>query len=67
MFKMKVIITKMACEICPICDLLFGSFRTNLLPDMVDIELTIQRVKGICMYRKDQTVESTIFNLWSKK
>ena len=57
----------MACEISPICDFLFGSFRTSLLMDTVDIELTIWIVKGIYTYRKDHTVESTIFNPWGKK
>ena len=57
----------MACEISPICDFLFGSIRTNLPTDTVDVELTVQMVKGIYMYRKDHTVESTIFTPWSKK
>ena len=35
--------------------------------DMVDIDLTIQTVKGIYTLRKDHTTESTIFTLWSKK
>ena len=57
----------MACEISPICDFLFESIRTNLPTDMVDIELTVWTVKGIYMYRKDHTMESTILNPWSKK
>ena len=50
----------MAHNISLICDILFGSIRTNLLTDTVDIELTVQMVKGIYMYRKDQTAESMI-------
>ena len=44
----------MACEISPICDFLFGSIRTNLLMDTVDVEVTVWMVKGIYMYRKGQ-------------
>ena len=34
---------------------------------MVDVDLTVRGVQGIYMYRKDYTVESTIFTPWSKK
>ena len=54
----------MALEINPICNFLIGSLR---MTDMVDIELTVWMVKGIYMYRKDHTVEPTIFIPWSKK
>ena len=57
----------MAHEISPICDFLFGSLRINLPIDTVDVELTVQMVKGIYMYRKVHTVESMIFTPWSKK
>ena len=65
--KLKVITTEMAWEISPICDFLFGSIRTSLLTDTVDVVLTVQIVKGIYTYRKNHTTESTIFTLWSKK
>ena len=35
--------------------------------DTVDVELTVQRVKGIHTHRKDHTMESMIFTLWNKK
>ena len=57
----------MACEISPICNFLFGSIRTNLWMDTVDVELTVQMVKGIYTYRKDHTVDSMIFTAWNKK
>ena len=57
----------MACEISPACDFLFGLIRISLLMDTVDVELTAWMVKGIYMYRKDHTTESTIFTPWSKK
>ena len=57
----------MAHVISPICNFLSRSIRKNLLMDTVDIELTVQRVKGIYMYRKDHTMESMIFTPWSKK
>ena len=57
----------MACEISPIGNFLFGSIGTNLPTNTVDIELMVQTVKGIYMYRKDHTAESMIFTLWSKK
>ena len=63
----KVIIAEMAGEISPICDFLFGSIRTNLMTDTVDIELTVWMVKGIYTYKKDHTIKSSIFTLWSKK
>ena len=57
----------MAHEISLICDFLIGSIRTNLPMDTVDIKLTVLMVKGIYMYRKDHTLESTIFTPWSKR
>ena len=56
----------MAREISPVCDFIFGSICTRLLMDMVDVELMIQMVKGIYMYRKDHMTESTVFSLWSR-
>ena len=40
----------MACEISPICNFLFGSIRTNLPTDTVDVEQTVQMVKGNYTY-----------------
>ena len=57
----------MAHEISPICDFLFGLMRASLLTHIVDVELTVQMVKGIHMYRKDHTIEFMIFTPWSKK
>ena len=57
----------MACEISPICDFLFGSIRTNLLMDTVDVELIVWMVKGIYTYRKDHTVEPMIFTHGEKR
>ena len=54
-------------EISLICNFIFGSIRTCLLTDMVDIDLTIRTVKGTYTYRKDHTTESMIFTPWSKK
>ena len=65
--KIKIIITDMACEISPICDFIFGLIRTILLTDTVDVELTVQMVKGIYTYRKDHTMEAMIFTPFSKK
>ena len=50
-------ITEMAREISPICNFIFKSIRTSLLMDMVDVDLTIQTVKGIYTYRKDHTAD----------
>ena len=63
MSKRKIYITDMAREISPVCDIIFGSIRTSLLTDMVDVDLTIQTVKGIYMYRKDHTTESIIYSM----
>ena len=64
---LKIIITEMAYEISSICDFLFGSIRTTLPTDTVNIEFTVWMVKGIYTYRKDHTAESTIFTPWSRK
>ena len=37
----------MAREISPVCDLIFGSNRTGLLTDTVNVELTVRTVKGV--------------------
>ena len=39
----------------------------TLPTDIVDIEVTVWMDKGIYMYRKDHTMESTVFTPWSKK
>ena len=57
----------MVCEFHPICDFLLGSLRMPLPTDMVDVELTVWMIKGIYIYRKDHTTESTVFTPWSKK
>ena len=57
----------MAREIRPICNFIFRLIMTCLLTDTVDIDLTVWTVKGIYMYRKDHTVESTFFTPSSKK
>ena len=57
----------MAREISPICDFIFRSKRTCLQTDTVDIDLNVRTVKGIYTYRKDHTMESTIFTPWGKK
>ena len=57
----------MAREISPVCDFIFKLIITCLPTDMVDVGLTVRMVNGIYMYRKDHTMESTIFTLWSKK
>ena len=57
----------MAREISPICGFIFRWMRTSLPTDMVDVDLTLRRVKGIYMYGNDLTIESTIFTPWSKK
>ena len=55
----------MAHKITSISDFLFGSIRTNLPMDTVDVDLTVWMVKEIYTYRKDHTVESIIFTPWS--
>ena len=57
----------MAREIGPVCDFIFRSIRTSLLMETVDVDLTIQIVKGIYTYRKDHTAESMKFTPWSKE
>ena len=57
----------MAQEISPIYDFIFGSIRTSLPMGMVDVDLTIQTIKVIYMYRKDHIAESMIFTLCSRK
>ena len=54
-------------EISPVCDFIFGSIRTSLPTDMVDVDLTIRTVKDIYTHTKDHTAESTIFTSWIKK
>ena len=56
----------MAREISPICDFIFGSIRTGLPMDTIDIELMVRMVKGIYTYKKDHTDESTVFSPWSR-
>ena len=56
----------MARDISPVCDFIFGSIRTNLPMDTVDVDLTIRMVKGIYTYQKDHPAESMIFTPWSQ-
>ena len=57
---------KMAREISPICNFIFGSICTGLPMDTVDVELMIRTVKGIYTYRKDNMAKSTVFSPWSR-
>ena len=64
--KTKILLfQKMAREISPVGDFIFGSLCTCLLTNMVDVELTIKMVKEIYTYHKDHMAESTIFSPWS--
>ena len=56
----------MARETSPICDFIFGSIRTGLSMDTVNVELTIRMVKGIYTHRKDHMAESMVFSPWSR-
>ena len=56
----------MAREISAVCDIIFGSIRTSLPTDIVDVDLTVRMVNGIYIYCKDHTADSTIFTQWSK-
>ena len=56
----------MAREISPVLDFIFGSIRTGLPMDTVDVELMVRMVKGIYMYRKKHMTESTVFSPWSR-
>ena len=56
----------MAREISPICGFIFGSIHTGLPTDTVDMELTIQMVKGIYTYRKGHMAESMVFSPQSR-
>ena len=58
-------IAEMAREVSPVCDFIFGSIRTSLPTDTVDMDVTVWTVKGIYTYRKDHTVESTGLILWT--
>ena len=53
-------------EISPMHDFIFGSIRTGLLMDTVDVELMVRMVKGIYTYRKDHMAKSTMFSTWSQ-
>ena len=65
-YHVNLIFQNIAREINPVCNLFFGFMHKNLPTDTVDVELTIRMVKGIYIYHKDHTAESTIFTLWSK-
>ena len=56
----------MAREISPVCNFIFGSIRTSLPTDMVDVELTIRTVKGIYTYTNDHMAKSMVFSPWSR-
>ena len=65
-YVIKSFFQKMAREINPVCNFIFGSTLMSLPADTVDVELTIRTVKGIYTYHKDHTAESTIFSPWNK-
>ena len=56
----------MAREISPICNFIFGSIRTGLLTDTVNVELMVRMVKGIYTYKRDHTAKYTVFSPWSR-
>ena len=64
---MSNMIAEMARVISPVYGFIFRSIRMGLLTDTVHVDLTVRTVKGIYMYRKDHTMEATIFTPWSKK
>ena len=56
----------MARKISRLCDFIFGSIRTGLPMDTVNVELMVRMVQGIYTYRKDHTAKPTVFSPWSR-
>ena len=44
---------KMACNLAPTCSFLFRYFLCTLPEDMIDIDITVYMLKGICTFMKD--------------
>ena len=49
------------------CNFHFHNFHCALPKDMVDMEMTIQMVVGIHIYRRDRTTQLTSYNPWSRQ
>ena len=54
----------MACDLKPTCDFIFGFLKCTLPQDIIDVELTVRKVKEIHTFRKDHTTESAT---WSRE
>ena len=47
----------MACNLAPQCKFLYGHFQFDIPEDTIDVEITVQTLKGIHNFRKDHTTQ----------
>ena len=57
----------MACILKPECNFLHGYFKCLLPIEIVDVEVKIKTMRGIHMFRRDQTTQAISCNPWSTR
>ena len=54
----------MACKLAVNCNFLFGFFSWNLLEDTIDMDIKIQTLCGIVMFKKDRNIQVIKCSPW---
>ena len=57
--------SRMACDLAPSCNFLYGVLSYHLPEDTIDVELTVRMLKGIHSYRKDCSTQISSCSPWS--
>ena len=54
----------MACDLAPNCNFLFWYFSCTLPEDMIDVDITVQMLKGNHTLRKDRSIQVSKCSPW---
>ena len=62
MYNIPDILPEIACNVSPQCNFLHRFFQCALPEGTIDVEITVQTLKGIHTFRKDQNAQSSMCN-----
>ena len=55
----------MTCVLMPQCNFFYGYFQCQLLKDTIDIEMTVQTIKGIHKFKRDCSTQVIACRPWT--
>ena len=62
--RKRYLIPEIASEVTPICDLVFGYLRCNVLKDTINIYVKICTLRGVHTHKKDRSSQVNNYSPW---